>query len=247
MDEGPQGWAAPLYERVLDAAGVGRGTTVLDLGCGAGAFSRAAAGRGAVVRGIDLDPAAVAWASAEVPEATFSVGDAHDLGDVGSVDVAAAVQLLAHVANPLRVLREAARVAGNGVVVLTVWGREEECDVRAFGEALARWLPPRPSRAGPPPVTEPDRLRRLAALAGLRVTALDEVVCPFSYPDEDALLEPLLAAGIGRLAGNRAGPAAVRAAVLDRLAALRTPGGGYQLHNLFRILLAHTTPGLAVS
>jgi hypothetical protein len=36
---------------------------------------------------------------------------------------------------------------------------------------------------------------------------------------------------------NRAGPAAVRAAVLERLAGNRTPTGGYRLHNLFRVAL----------
>jgi hypothetical protein len=61
------------------------------------------------------------------------------------------------------------------------------------------------------------------------------VSCPFDYPDEDALFAPLLDTGIGRAAMNRAGPAAVRAAVLERLAGNRTPTGGYRLHNLFRV------------
>ena len=46
VDAGPRGWGAPLYARVLDAAGVGAGTRVLDLGCGAGEFARRAAERG---------------------------------------------------------------------------------------------------------------------------------------------------------------------------------------------------------
>ena len=71
---------------------------------------------------------------------TFRVGDAHD-PPAGPFDVVAAVQLLAHVANPLVVLR--GRAPGSARVAVTVWGREQECDVRAFGEALAPWLPPR--------------------------------------------------------------------------------------------------------
>jgi SAM-dependent methyltransferase len=225
----------PLYTLALDRAGVGAGTRLLDLGCGTGEFAAAAAARGAVVTGIDTDAAAVAAAAAAVPGATFTAGDAHDPPS-GPFDVAAAVQLLSHVRNPVLVLRRAGEVAAT--VVVTVWGRERECDVRLFGEALAPWLPaPRPP-SGPPPVTEPDRLRKLAGLAGLTVVAMDEVVSPFDYPDADALVEPVLAAGIGRSAARRAGPAAVRDAVLTRLAGHRTGTGGYRLHNLFRVLTA---------
>lgn len=239
-DDGPLGWADPLHALVLDATGTGPGTRVLDVGCGGGEFARAAADRGALVRGIDIDPGAVARARTAVPEGEFTVGDAQDPAAYVTADVVAAVQLLTHVVNPVKVLRAAAAatVAG-GLVAATVWGREAECDVRLFGEALAPWLPPRPPRTGPPPVTEPERLRRLADLAGLEVLRLDEVVCPFTYPDADAVVAPLLDSGIGRLAGRAgAGQGVVRTAVLDRLAGHRIDGGGYRLDNLFRVLVA---------
>lgn len=236
VSDGPEGWGRPLHEHVLAVTGVEPGTTVLDLGCGPGVFARAAADRGAQVTGIDTDRHALARAAATVPEGRFRVGDAHALDEPDDTfDVVAAVQLLSHVTNPLRVLREAARVGR--LVAVTVWGREQECDVRAFGEALAPWLPPRPA---PPvaPVTEPDRLRKLASLAGLRVERLDEVTCPFDYADEEAVVGPLFASGLGRAIGRRAHPGAVRAAVLERLEPLRTAGGGYRLDNLFRVLVA---------
>lgn len=232
---GPEGWGAPLYARALDATGVRAGTAVLDLGCGSGAFARAVVDRGGVVTGIDTDAHAVARATAAVPEGDFRVGDAHD-PPRGPFDVVAAIQLLPHVANPLAVLRSAARVGP--VVAVTVWGREEECDVRAFGEALAPWVGPRRRAGGPPPVTDPARLQKLVAMAGLRVQSLDEVCCPFDYPDAEMLLQPLLESGIGRHATSRAGSAAVRAAVLARLAERRTTAGGYRLENLFRVLVA---------
>ncbi|HVH24419.1 MAG TPA: class I SAM-dependent methyltransferase, partial [Pseudonocardia sp.] len=111
MEEGPQGWGAPLYARVLDVAGVRDGTNVLDLGCGAGGFARVAADRGALVTGLDVDRSAVVAAAAAVPTGRFLVGDAHD-PPPGPFDVVAAVQLLAHVVNPVAVLRAAARVGG---------------------------------------------------------------------------------------------------------------------------------------
>lgn len=239
-DEGPRGWGRPLHNHVLDVAGVRPGIALLDLGCGTGLFARAAADRGAQVTGIDIDRHAVARAAAAVPDGAFRVGDVHEPGESDAAfEVVAAVQLLAHVTNPVRVLREAARVVRpGGVVVATVWGREAECDVRAFGEALAPWLPPRPVPTGPPPITEPDRLRKLASLAGLEVQTLDEVVCPFHYPDADAVIGPLFASGLARAIGRRAHPAAVREAVLERLEPLRV-GEGYRLNNLFRVLAAH--------
>jgi hypothetical protein len=141
-----------------------------------------------------------------------------------------------HVSDPAAVLRAAAR--SGSVVAATVWGREEECDVRAFGEALAPWLEPRRPLPGPLPVSEPVRLRAVAEEAGLVVERLDEVVCPFEYGDEDEVLGPLMESGLGHAAVRRAGPAAVRAAVLARLEPHRTATGGYRLANLFRVLVA---------
>lgn len=242
MTSGPTGWGAPLYAQALDAADVGPGTSLLDLGCGTGELAAAALARGARVVGVDASAAAVRLATAAVPAASFRVGEVHDLGPVealgGPFAVVTAMQLLTHVPNPLKVLREGARAAiPGGTLVASVWGREEECDVRAFGEALARWVPPRRPRPGPPTLTDPDHLRKVAWLAGLAVLGVDEVVCPFDYPDEPALLEPLLASGIGRAAVARGGEAAVRGAVLARLAEYRV-GSGYRLRNLFRLLVA---------
>jgi SAM-dependent methyltransferase len=230
---GPWGWGTPLHAAVLDATAVGPGTRLLDLGCGAGLFARAAADRGARVTGLDPDPSAVAVAGAEVPEGSFAVGTAEH-PPPGPFDVVAAVQLLMHVADPVAVLAAAGGVGA--VVAATVWGREEECDVRVFGEALRPWLGPPP---GGHPITDPRALRAAAERAGLAVDRLDEVVCPFDYDDDEAVLGPLFDSGLGRAVGRRAGPVALRDAVLTALAPYRTEAGGYRLQNLFRVLVAH--------
>jgi len=239
----PAGWGVPLYAHALDAADVGAGTSVLDLGCGTGEFARLAVARGARVVGVDVAPTAVKIAGAEVPEGRFHVGDAHDLGPVaalgGPFSVVAAMQLLTHVANPLRVLRGAVRATvPGGTLVASVWGHEEESDVRVFGAALARWVPQRRPAGGPPTLTDPDHLRKVAWLAGLAVVGVDEVVCPFDYPDLDAVVGPLLASGIGRAAVARGGEDAVRRAVRAALAPYRVRGSGYRLSNRFRVLVA---------
>ena len=232
---GPSHWGASLHAAVLDATGVGPGTSVLDLGCGPGVFARAAVARGARVTGIDADAAAVQRAAAEVPQGCFSVCDAQH-PPPGPFDVVAAVQLLMHVTDPVAVLAAGAR--SGAVVAATVWGRESECDVRAFGEALAPWLGPSRPRPEQPPVTDPERLREVAERGGLVVERVDEVVCPFDYADEQALLGPLLESALGRAAARRAGPVALRSAVLRHLEPYRTATGGYRLQNLFRVLVA---------
>jgi SAM-dependent methyltransferase len=219
---------------VLDATGVGAGTTVLDLGCGAGQFARAAADRGAVVTGVDIDGNAVALATAEVPEGTFVVRNAQD-PPPGPFDVVAAVQLLMHVRDPLAVLRRAGRVGG--VVAATAWGRERECDLSVLDDAFAPWLGPRrPGRGSP--VSEPARLRAMAERAGLAVERLDEVQVPFDYADDDELLQPLLASASARAVARRVDPVTLRDALLERLAPFRTGDGGYRLQNLVRVLVA---------
>ena len=222
-----------MHAAVLEATAVAPGTTLLDLGCGTGVFARAATDRGARVTGMDLDPAAVARAAAEVPEGVFVVGDAQEPPS-GPFDVVAAVQLLMHVADPVAVLAAAGRAGA--VVAATVWGREEECEIRVFGEALGRWLGQR--RASGPSITEPARLRAVTEQAGLVVERLDLVVCPFHYAHEEELLGSLFDSALGRAVGRRAGPVALREAVLERLAPYRTAAGGYRLDNVFRVLVA---------
>ncbi|MGH3904972.1 MAG: class I SAM-dependent methyltransferase [Pseudonocardiaceae bacterium] len=245
MDEALQRWGTPLYERVLHRAGVGRGTSLLDMGCGAGLLCRIAADRGARVTGIDRDPRQIEQAAALVPEGAFEVGDILALPyPAAGFDVVTCVQSIMHVTNPLTALREAVRVSRPGaLVVVTVWGNEENCDIRAFGRALSSLLP-RPAGRGqgmhPPPLSADGRLERLATLAGLAVTDAGEVICPFRYPDEDTLLRDLLGSGLGRRALRRAHPATVRRAVLAGLAGYRTPNGGYRLDNVFRYLVGRS-------
>ncbi len=221
---------------------------MLDLGCGAGLLCRIAADRGARVTGIDRDARQIEQAAALVPEGTFELGDILALPyPAARFDTVICVQSIMHVTNPLTALREAARVARPGApVVITVWGNEENCDIRAFGRALSGLLPLTAGRGGgmplPPPLSADGRLERLALLAGLVVTDVGEVVCPFRYPDEDTLLRGLLGSGLGRRALAVASPATVRRAVLEGLAGYRTPSGGYRLDNTFRYLVGSSPP-----
>lgn len=95
-------------------------------------------------------------------------------------------------------------------------------------------LASRPADA--PPVTDPERLRRVAQLAGLHVVDVTEVESVLVYRDAVALTEAVLESGQGRRAVLRSsGPRAVRRAVLAGLDRFRD-GEQYRLRCLFRVL-----------
>lgn len=113
--------ATPIaaVERMLDLAAVRAGTNLLDLGSGDGRIVIAAARRGAIACGIDIDPDRVAQARAAAEgagvEARFEQGDLF-AAELAEVDVVT-LFLLTHVNAWLegrlkRQLRPGARVAG---------------------------------------------------------------------------------------------------------------------------------------
>jgi cyclopropane fatty-acyl-phospholipid synthase-like methyltransferase len=63
----------PAWHAVADAAGVGPATSLLDLGCGDGAFCAFAAARGATVHGLDVEPDAIAQALERLPGGDFQL------------------------------------------------------------------------------------------------------------------------------------------------------------------------------
>jgi ubiquinone/menaquinone biosynthesis C-methylase UbiE len=72
---------APL----LDAAAIGRGHVVLDVCCGTGEATAAAAERGAIVTGLDFSAEMIAVARVKVVGADFRIGDAESLPFEGAM------------------------------------------------------------------------------------------------------------------------------------------------------------------
>ena len=103
-------WAAPL----LEAAGVGRGHHVLDVGCGTGILARTAADRiapsGRVI-GLDLNEGMLAVARRLRPDLEWRRGDAADLPFADETfDAVLCQSALMFFPNPSRALAEMARV-----------------------------------------------------------------------------------------------------------------------------------------
>ncbi len=94
---------------------------ILDIGCGAGALSKALASEGAAVTGIDPGVEALAKARQAVPDARFEAasGEALPFAD-GSFDGAVMLNALHHVPDPAKALAEAARVLQTGCRLVVV-------------------------------------------------------------------------------------------------------------------------------
>ncbi len=115
----PEDWAgmqevlhAPLWEAMLDSIDTDSGSRVLDAGCGGGGASVLAAGRGAVVSGLDASEPLVEVARDRVPLGDFRVGDLEILPFAdGSFDAVIAASSIQYVEDRVAALRELGRVA----------------------------------------------------------------------------------------------------------------------------------------
>jgi SAM-dependent methyltransferase len=131
------GWGARAtsYERLigpltagtipalLDAAGVGAGVRVLDVGTGTGEVAAAALERGAVPIGLDLAKEMIAAARARHPEIEFRQGDAEEMPFTeGAFDAVLAAFVLNHLPHPEAAAAEWSRVLRpSGRLALSIW------------------------------------------------------------------------------------------------------------------------------
>lgn len=112
-------------QATLDAAQVGSGSRVLDICCGPGMLSEAAAQRGAHATGLDF-PGVVELARRLAPAAEFTSGDALDLPfPDNSFDAVVCGYGVMHVPDPEKAMREMLRVLrSGGRAALTVWDND---------------------------------------------------------------------------------------------------------------------------
>jgi SAM-dependent methyltransferase len=161
---------------LLDAAGIGAETRVLDLCCGPGIVTAAAAERKAKPSGLDFSAAMLAEARAANPGIDFTEGDAEAIpfGDA-SFDAVVSNFGVHHVARPERALAEAFRVLRpGGRLAFASWAQPAENiawqllfeAVRLHGDPGAANAPP--SGGGLDTVEAALRLLRAAGFAEAR-------------------------------------------------------------------------------
>lgn len=223
--------ADPVPE-LLDAAGVARGLTVLDVGTGTGAVAAAAAARGARVTAVDADPGMVAAARRAAPEADVRQAALPHLPfDDGQFDAVAGNFVVNHVGDPGAALADMRRVLRpGGRLAVTIWASPG----RPGQSLLWRALEAAGGGPGELPRVDVDFPRDEPGLAGLLAEAgLGEVTCRslvWNHRTDPETWWAGAAAGIATigLAFSRQAPetlAAVREHY-ERLAAEFTTSGG---------------------
>jgi SAM-dependent methyltransferase len=232
--------AIPLYEAVLQRAGIGKGMSVLDIGCGAGLFCEMAARLGARVSGMDAAELLVAIARECVPDGDFRTGEMEELPYADrAFDLVTGFSSFQFAADPVRALQEASRVSRTGTVVIAVFGKPQENESGTYIAAMGSLLPPPPPGApGPFALSADGALEAMAVRAGMTAGIVETVECPWDYPDEQTALRGLLSSGPAIRAIENKGEAAVRAAILEVLKPFRTASGAYHLKNNFRYMVA---------
>ena len=191
----PRAWAdlaeahnRPLFEAVLDAAGVGRGTRVLDVGCGSGLALVLAAQRGAVPSGLDISSGLLGIARNRLPDADLREGDMEFLPFADTAfDAVLGVNAFQFAGDPQRALREAARVVRpGGRVVASLFVEPERSEGTVVHEAMSALIPPgQAADHAPYALSAPGNLEAALADARLRVMGHGEAVCSWRYASMD--------------------------------------------------------------
>ena len=236
--------ARPANEVIFDQLGVGEGTRLLGIACGAGFAAQLAARRGAAVAGIDASDALVRIARARTADGDFRLGDVFALPFPGACfDVATSFNGIWKGCEAA--LREAARVlVPGGRLGLAFWGRLDhvglmpyflkiiELSPRSHGEASIRQ-----GDTGRPGVIE-----EMLVSAGFMPRERGRVTVMNEWPDARLAVRALAAAGPSVPAIQAAGLGPFCEALREVIEPLHTPGAGIRIASEFGWITAELRP-----
>jgi len=124
---------------LIEAAQVGRGSNVLELGSGPGHVAKALTETGAAATGVDFSPQMVEVAKGLYPDIAFQEANAEQLPfEAGAFDAVVSNFVVHHLARPEVVFKEISRVlAPGGRFAFAVWGAPEaQSSIGAFFAAV---------------------------------------------------------------------------------------------------------------
>ncbi len=224
-----------LWNPVLDRAGVGANTRVLDAGCGAGGASLLARDRGAIVTGCDASDAMLVLARRRLPEVNFRLAELENLPFPDeSFDVVLAINSLQFTQDPGRAAQEFIRVSKpGGRIAVVVWSIEH-CEQKAIFDAILALFEKPPKGRGVFALSAPGDVERLFPSLQTEVTEID---CPFVYPNLEIALRGQMAAGPSQRVIEIFGREKVESAVRAALEPFVSESGEVRMQNRFRCVL----------
>jgi len=162
-------------EPIIESGAVGPHESVIDLACGTGALTRAAAARtdGRVV-GIDVNPGMLAVARSHGGDVEYALGDAADLEfSDGTFDLATCQFGVMFYPDPVAGIAEMARVARRGVVA--VWDTIDRSDYPAMQELFRAHLGEEAAASLNAPFAMGRDLEDLVAQAGISEATMTSI------------------------------------------------------------------------
>jgi SAM-dependent methyltransferase len=233
--------------QLLEAAGVRAGTRLLDVACGPGYVSEAAAALGADPVGLDVAVAMVELARRRCPGLEFVTGDAQRLPFADATFDAVSMNFgILHLSRPELGIAEARRVlVPGGRFAFTAWVAEGNAAADIVDSAIAAHAVPVELPEGPDfyRFEDADECRRVLAGAGFDADSVtvETVTALWHLPTAELLFEAELRAGVRTTAVLREQPP-------DRLEGIRNAivagvrrhgdGNGFTLPIVARLLSA---------
>ena len=227
---------ALAIQPLLDAAGVGAGSNLIDIATGPGSVAAKARTLGAACIGVDLSPEMIALARLSHPGIDFRVGEVEHLPFAdGTFDALVCNFGLGHFPWPEAALAECRRtLKAGGRMAFSWWDQPDRQRIQGlFREAIAE------VGAAPPPdvpaghsnlrFSDTAEFRRLLVGAGLDDVRVEDHGATYAIADVDTLWRgglgsfAVTASAISRQ--DAATQAAIRASLERRAAAYRTPAG----------------------